>query len=138
MRKRRSSALRPQVERRIARARPVEDALDTLVIEIQRLAIENEDLLRTMLRLSLNRKLATQPDGRVRGTQRVEWIESAVSPLRKQLPKREFDRLISALAVCIGIEALTVLRDVGGVTGRKSIAVTRWTAKAILHAAVRR
>jgi hypothetical protein len=95
----------------IARVWSAEDALDRLVMEVQRLAIA----------AALGRSEVGGAAGR----------NSA------RRPGRGVD-LISAVAVRIGIEAVTVLLDICGLTDRKSIEVTRWTPRAILHAVVRR
>jgi hypothetical protein len=41
----------------------------------------------------------------------VDWIELAVSPLKSRLGKAAYGRLVSALALITGIEALIVLRE---------------------------
>jgi AcrR family transcriptional regulator len=135
--------LRPQVERAIAkgfREGAVEEAIDGMVREVQRLALENEDLLRTMLRLSLDRKLGGQTSKTadpVRGARRIGWIESALASVRPQLGKARYERLVSAMALCLGIEALTVLRDYRGLRGNRAVAISRWAARALLDAAMR-
>jgi len=111
-----------------------------MVREVQRLALENEDLLRTMLRLSLDRKLGGQTSETaelVRGARRISWIESALAPVRPQLEKARYERLVSAMTLCLGIEALTVLRDYRGLRGNKAAAISRRAAGTLLDAAMR-
>ncbi len=129
-------AVRPEVERALARVRWQDDAearLDQLVQTVQRLTLEQEHLLRSMIRLTVERR---SEKGWVRGQRRVEWIEAAIEPLRDRLSPDEFERLVSALSFCLGIEAVLVLRDVRGLSARKSTEVARWAASALLHAAV--
>jgi len=52
--------------------------------------------------------------GPPRGCRRIEWIELALEPVRRDLPRKEFDRLVSALSVLIGWEPLVVLKDLRG------------------------
>jgi AcrR family transcriptional regulator len=105
----------------------VELRLEKLVRTVQRLALENEAALRTVVRLALDQHI-------VRGGRRVEWIEAALAPVRPLLRRSEFQRLVSALTLCVGIEAILVLRDIRGVEGQKSIEVSLWAAKELLRA----
>jgi hypothetical protein len=64
----------------------------------------------------------------------VQWLERALEPLRPQLSVEQFDRLISALAVVVGWEAMTVLRDVRGLDAETERQVSTWAAKALIEA----
>jgi AcrR family transcriptional regulator len=101
-----------------------------------------EPLLRTMIRLTVDRSR----DGREadtaeaepprRGYRRIEYIEMALAPLRTQLDESSFERLVSGLALCVGIEALLVLRDIRGLDLAEAEEVSRWVARALLHASL--
>jgi hypothetical protein len=52
------------------------------------------------------------------------------------LQPKEFERLISALAMVIGWEALVVLHDIRGLTPAAQIETSRWAARALIAAAV--
>jgi len=135
---------RPQVEaamqsvgsvagRRGTGSRDVDAALarlDAAARIMHRLALEHEPLLRTMQRLTAAG--ATARGVRPRGTRRIDWLTEAVEPIRGRLGPRQFERLISALASCVGFDALFLLRDVRGVSTREAERVTRWTARALL------
>jgi AcrR family transcriptional regulator len=130
--------LRPRVERIIEAARKQFDAataLEHTVGQIQNLTIEHEELLRTILRLSLDRRLGESTP--IRGRRRVDWIESALSTVKSALRKRDYERLVSALTLCVGIESLTILRDVRGLSSPQSVAVCCWAARALLETAMR-
>jgi len=136
-------SLRPAVEKALAQALPndVETRLEILVRTVQGLAYENEGALRTMLKLSYGKQLGagdreSARSGTARGSRRIDWIETAVRPLRARLGRRSFERLVSALAVCIGTEAALILRDMRKLNPPRSIEVTLWTAKALLRAAL--
>ena len=78
--------LRPVMEAALAAApagltgADVAKRVDTLVRSMQRLAIENEHLLRTMIHLTVVEK--SPPGTRPRGSRRVDWIELALAPLK--------------------------------------------------------
>ena len=137
--------LRPQVEAALASAaarRSPAERLDAAVTAIQRLALENEESLRAIVRLSLDRRLgehqAAKPEhGPLRGSRRVDWIEAALAPVRPKLSPSRFKRLVSGLTLCLGIEALITLQDVRGLTPAQSVEICRWTAQALLASALR-
>lgn len=108
----------------------IEARVDTLVEQMQRLALANEALLRTMIHETvLHAPTATQPP---RGTRRVEWIDAAIKPLRSRLSPAAYARLTSALALTTGIEALLVLRDIRGLSATQAVQVSHWMARALL------
>jgi len=111
--------------------------LDALVQALQRATVANEAAFRTLLRLSLEQPPTEQRSNeligsRLRGGRRVRWIEEALAPLRGRLDEGNFQRLVAALSLCMGTEALVVLRDVCGLTASEAEAVARWTAQALL------
>ena len=111
--------------------RDVESRVEVLIVEMQAMAIRHESLLRTMIyQTVLERAPAGQPR---RGTRRIDWIESAVGPLRDRINAKAYARLVSGLALCGGIEALLVLRDIRGLSGTDAIDVSRWAARALLR-----
>ncbi|HEY5087007.1 MAG TPA: helix-turn-helix domain-containing protein [Gemmatimonadaceae bacterium] len=117
----------------------VEARLDRTVLALQRGAVANEQLLRTMIRLTVSRPSPTAPTERAeprRGYRRIDWIELALEPVRKQLGKKCFERLVTALTVCLGIDALIVLRDLRGLTYAEAEAVSLWTARNLLRASL--
>ena len=108
----------------------MEARVDALALNMQRLTADHEALLRTMVRLTIGRPRDGQD--RPRGGRRLEWIEEAVRPVRKQIGSARYQRLVSALAVCLGIEAFIVLRDICGLTPAQSEEISRWMARALL------
>jgi AcrR family transcriptional regulator len=136
--------LRPQVERALkaaAERNSPAEVLDTAVAGIQRIAIENDALLRTIVRLSLDRRLGGQQTNvpnsfPVRGSRRVEWIESVLAPVRPLLTPSLFERLVSGLTLCLGIESLITLQDVRRLDPENAIEICRWVARAIFETAL--
>ena len=71
-----------------------------------------------------------------RGYRRIDWIETAIEPLRGRLDDVGFERLVSALAMVIGWEALIVLQDLRGLTPDQQEEVSTWAARALIQAAL--
>lgn len=113
----------------------VEKRLDTLVQSMQELTVRNEHLLRTMIHQTVLEKAA--PGARLRGSRRVDWIELAVGSLKPRLGKAAYARLVSALSVITGIEALIVLRDIRGLSETQAIQMSQWMARAVLRESLR-
>lgn len=132
--------LRPVMDRALALTpagndqQSLEARVDALVRNMMLLAFENEALLRTMIHQTVVEKAAA--DVPRRGTRRVEWIEAAISPAKPRLGKANYARLVSALAVCTGMEAILVLRDIRGLTAEQTIQVSQWMAQAMLREAL--
>src|SRR6185312_2040301 len=76
------------------------------------------------------------PSSPKRGYRRVGWIERALEPLRDRLDPDEFERLVSALAMVVGWEAEIVLQDLRGLDPDDELAVTLWSARALVRAAL--
>jgi AcrR family transcriptional regulator len=135
--------VRTEVERALAVADSddVWARLDTLVSETLQSCIDGEVLLRTMIRLSVEQRLDEARGGPpreapLRGGRRIEWIEAALEPVREELGEERFERLVSALAMVVGVEALLVLRDIRGLDREEVAAVSRWAARALLRASL--
>lgn len=67
---------------------------------------------------------------------RIELLQSAIAPLRKTLPRAQFQRLAKALSLVYGVETLIVLKDLWGLEDAETQAVAKWAARALVKAAV--
>jgi AcrR family transcriptional regulator len=105
--------------------------VEALVKEMQRLAIDNEMLLRTMIRETVMQP-EVQHVGPQRGARRLEWIRLALKPLAHQLAPGKRKRLVCALALCTGIEALLVFRDICGLSETEATKVGQWMCRTLL------
>jgi AcrR family transcriptional regulator len=114
---------------------PVEDRVDRLVDALHRMTLENEPLLRQMIRFTIDR--GSIEDGvPPRPSRRLEYVERTLAPLRDRLGADELERLTNAVAAVIGIESTIVLRDICGLDADGIVAVQRWSARALLRAAL--
>ena len=89
-----------------------------------------------MLRLSLEADEATRAGLPLRQGRAIAWIAEALDPLRGQLSDEELHHLVLAIRSAIGIEALVWLTDVAGLSREEARRLIRWSAQALLGAAL--
>jgi AcrR family transcriptional regulator len=119
----------------IAACTDVHARIATLAVALSRLTQTHEAELRVMMRASLDQgsnALGRVPTVPARGRRRLDWIEAALQPIRDQLPQERYTRLVNSLAVCLGVDAVMVLRDVCGVTGAIAEDIMIWMANTIV------
>lgn len=125
------------VDDAIDQADPGGDALDRVSAMIRALvglSSQTMPLGRSLIRLTVATPADTgQPK---RGYRRINWIETAIAPLRDSLDDAGFERLVSALAMVIGWEALIVLQDLRGLTPDEQTDISAWAARALVRAAL--
>jgi len=113
----------------------VEARVERMARAIQRNAVDTEQQGRALMRLTANRAPGDGANGvPPRGYRRVEWIERALAPLRAKLDAARFERLVSALAMIIGWEALIVQRDIRALTLDEAEDLSAWAARALVRA----
>jgi len=126
-------AARAQVEPQFEPHGDAGERLEGLVRAVQQGFAETEALGRTIIRHTVGaERTGATPR---RGYRRVEWIERALEPLRAGLPPDRFERLVSALTLAIGWEAMIVLEDTRGLSAAEAEEVCVWAARALLAAA---
>jgi AcrR family transcriptional regulator len=111
--------------------------LEALVRTMQRNSGATEELGRIIMRHTLDAAPGDESAPR-RGYRRVEWIERALEPARDQLAPKDFQRLVSALTLLVGWEAMIVLRDLRGLTPKQAEDISAWAADALLRASLQR
>jgi AcrR family transcriptional regulator len=112
---------------------PVADRVTRLVDALSRMTLENEALLRQMIRFTIDRD-AIEPGVPPRPSRRLEYVERALTPLQGALDQDQLDRLTHAIAVVIGIESTIVLRDICGLDSAEILRVQQWAAGALVAA----
>ena len=126
------------VDHALAAASPggdVEQRVERMVRALHQVSPEVERLGRTLVRLTVDADVRTAGDEAPRrGYRRVEWIESALSPWRERIGPERWRRLVAALAMVVGWEALIVQRDVAGLSAREGEELSVWAARAFLNA----
>jgi hypothetical protein len=110
--------------------------LDLVIDCFTRLIVDTEPQQRTMLRLSLEASPAERAQLPLRQGRGIAWIEEALAPLGPAMPDDERHRLAVAIRSATGIEALVWLIDVAGLSRDQARSLMRWSAQALLGAAV--
>ena len=129
--------------------RPVQQALDDasagdgpetrverFVRALHHVTPEVERLGRSLVRLTVDAPRSDAKGMPRRGYRRIEWIESALAPWRNQLRPAKWQRLVCALAMVVGWEALIAQRDVCGLSAAEGEELSVWVARAIVRAAL--
>jgi AcrR family transcriptional regulator len=131
-------AARELIEPEFVQAEDGEARLDAMVRAMQRNALTTEPLGRTIIRHTIEAKpVDVQPGKPRRGYRRVEWIESALEPVRDELSPADYERLVSVLTLLVGWESMIVLRDIRALSPAEVEDVCAWAAGVLLAASHR-
>lgn len=116
---------------------PIELTLEVLE-RFNRHVADAEVEYRTALRLYLDQWLQAVSDGEpspiVREGRRGRWFEQSLEPLSATVPRADLRRVVAALSMLSGGEALVVLRDVCHLDAEEGRAVVGWAARVLLEA----
>lgn len=110
--------------------------LDTVVDRFVELIVSTEPQQRTMLRLSLDPDVQRGVRLPLRQGRAIPWITEALAPLSTELGVDGVHRVALAIRSAIGIEALVWLTDVAGLSREAAVETMRWSARAMLAAAL--
>ncbi len=116
----------------------VEERVGILLDEYNSRVVENEPFMRTTLQylqeswLRNWQELGDQAPS-VRSQIRLRWVDEALRPC-PDLTDEHRQRLRAALTLTLGIESVTVLKDVCQLDNVEALAVLRWTAMTLLRA----
>lgn len=118
-----------------------EERVATVVRRTAEMQLADEVLWRTVLRATLDRWFEQQdaPESErvpVRGTTRIELARRALEPLTDRLPPARLDRLVNAVALVFGVEAVVSTRDTCGLDQDGAIELMVWSARALVRAAI--
>jgi AcrR family transcriptional regulator len=112
------------------------ERLDAVIEAFLQVIVDTEAQQRTMLRLSLEADPAERSVLPLRQGRAIGWIAEALAPLEGRLSHEQLHELALAIRTAAGIEALAWLTDIGGLSREEAVRVMRWSAQAMLHAAV--
>ncbi len=110
--------------------------LDLAITRLHENLLEMEPQMRTMLRLSLEATDAERAELFLRQGRAIRWLEEALAPLREEWTDADLRRLVLAIRSAASIEALVWLVDVAGLDRHDATELMRWSANALLRAAL--
>jgi len=113
-----------------------ERRLDHVVAAITDRVVALESQQRTMLRLSLEATPEERAQLVLRQGRAIGWIADALEPLRGTIDDASRHNLVLAIRSAIGIEAYVWLVDVAGLSSEDAVKTMRWSAAALLQAAL--
>ncbi|MFC9898003.1 hypothetical protein ACFVMC_30300 [Nocardia sp. NPDC127579] len=118
-----------------------EERVDRVVRALASAQLGDEVLWREVVRASADRWFAQLdiPESDrtpTRGTNRLDLAALALEPLREQLGPRQFQRLVQAMTMVFGAEAMISLRDTARLDSESAIEAMSWAARALVRAAL--
>jgi AcrR family transcriptional regulator len=94
-------------------------------------AYDNEQPLRTLLRLSLDPATGVRRPGH-----RRSWIANALAPVRNKFDSETYQRLCIALTLLFGIDPVVVMQDIALVSRESGLDALQWAARTLVEAAL--
>jgi AcrR family transcriptional regulator len=116
----------------------VQARVEAMIRTLGRLSADTLPIGRQLIRLTVDSAAGSDDQAPIRGYRRIGWIEKAIAPLRDQVGDADFERLVSALAMVIGWEALIVLHDLRGLGSDAQQDVSLWAARTLIAATLDR
>jgi AcrR family transcriptional regulator len=114
-----------------------DDPIDRLMCideAVDRMISSNETALRMMI-ASASKIPLQLCDVPARQNRRLPLIEAALAPARSEFNPEAYERLIQALCLVIGTEAMLVFKDVLRLTPEQARVARRWTIEGLVEAA---
>jgi AcrR family transcriptional regulator len=105
---------------------------------LTRMVLADEALYRNQIRAIQDLWFSRHGDDDipVREGRRLAWIEAALEPLAKRLPRARASVLRHALTAVLGVDAVLALRDISGLDAKAIEDTLVWTAAAAVQAAM--
>ena len=115
---------------------PAAARLDAVVRADHALVVKHEAAFRRAVRAMLAPRADDPSDVPRRPGNRLRYLAEALAPLDDRLGPERRQRLVMALAMCVGMESIVVMADICGLPPPAAEAVKRWAAAALLQAAL--
>lgn len=115
--------------------------IDAVVRAVTEFQLADEAVWRGVLRASLDRwfgqaDIAEDERVPIRGNTRVDMARVALAPLQDSLPPDALERLINAVVMVFGVEAMITTRDACGLDPAAATEVMSWAAQSLVRAAI--
>jgi AcrR family transcriptional regulator len=112
------------------------EAIGRAAREVNKILLEDDVGLHVMERSFMAVWLENEPDARPpRPGRRMNYIEPIVDALKGELPPAARKRLVHALSMVMGTEAVLSMRDIAGASADEALAAGVWAAQTLLRQA---
>jgi len=106
--------------------------IDKLIDYHYELLTNNEAEFRLFLSAVLKESVQDS-ENNTRAGRRIMLTEEALRPLQPTTPKPEFEKMVSAISVVLGIESLTVLKDLCQLENAEILEIWKWMINKIIR-----
>ena len=113
-----------------------QERLDAMVRGDFAMQLRHEDAIRLAVAAWIVRDAPSSAARVRRPGNRLRYVAKALDDVKDGLGHERFERLLPALAMCMGIESVIVLKDICGLPDEEAEAIKRWAARALLEAAL--
>jgi AcrR family transcriptional regulator len=117
----------------------VDQRVDHTVRALQGFVYENEAALRLLVQMNMQVPIVARAGKRSPippRVNRVKFIERALLGIHKRLKAAEYERLVSALVLCMGIESAMALGYIRQLSPAQATEVCAWAAQQLLRGAL--
>lgn len=116
--------------------RDPETRVERLVRAVCADAVTTMDMGRRLIQLSATPPTPGRGTAPRRGYRRISWIDRALEPARQELDRDQYERLVSALALVVGWDAIIALHDIRNLDPKDQQDTLVWMARALVRAAL--
>jgi AcrR family transcriptional regulator len=113
-----------------------QERLDAAVRGDFAMQLRHEDAIRLAVAAWIVRDAPSSAARVRRPGNRLNYVAKALGAVKDELGHERFERLLQALAMCMGIESVIVLKDICGLPDEEAEAVKLWAVRALLNASL--
>ncbi len=110
--------------------------LDRAESRLHDMCVRNEASLRLMLAARIEQVSKATTSVPVRQNRRSPLIEAALAPARQRFSRGEYEKLVVALAMIFGPEAIIALKDVVGIDDKAARKIKSWAIRGLVNSAL--
>ena len=114
-----------------------QERLDAVIRGDYAMQIRHEDAIRRAVAALIVRDAPESAVRERRPGNRKRYVAQALDGVHDDLGEERFGRLLNALAMCMGIESLIVLKDICGLSDVEAEDVRHWATQTLLEGALR-
>jgi AcrR family transcriptional regulator len=113
-----------------------QERLDAVIRGDFVMQLRHEDAIRQVIAKIIARTGPRNAERVRRPGNRLRYVAQALDDVREQLGEERFQRMLHAIAMCMGIESVIVLMDICGLSEEEAQEVRHWATQALLDASI--